>query len=134
MDVDKPAQKVDDAPTVHSAKCDECKEQIIGIRYKCDFCPDYDLCSACYEKNPHPIEHTFTEHIKDIHVERPPLTPEEEKRQKELIAKKLEEMRKKKREDEIAMEKEREVNRRKSGKDMVEAKKKMGRRASQKNC
>ena len=33
-------------------KCQNClKEPIIGIRYKCTVCPNYDLCSECEEKN-----------------------------------------------------------------------------------
>jgi len=31
----------------HQALCDNCDEQIVGIRFKCAICPDYDLCEKC---------------------------------------------------------------------------------------
>lgn len=39
--------------THHFVYCDQCsvnKESIVGTRYKCMKCDDFDLCSACYEK------------------------------------------------------------------------------------
>ncbi|KAF2867591.1 SH3 domain-containing protein [Massariosphaeria phaeospora] len=32
---------------VHSALCDHCKQQIKGIRHKCETCLDWDYCSGC---------------------------------------------------------------------------------------
>merc|ERR1712032_109039 len=32
---------------VHPAYCDKCQENIVGIRYKCIQCADYDLCVSC---------------------------------------------------------------------------------------
>jgi len=31
----------------HPALCDHCDERIVGIRFKCNVCPDYDLCETC---------------------------------------------------------------------------------------
>jgi next to BRCA1 gene 1 protein len=47
--------------TRHYAKCDGCKKDIYGIRYKCMHpdCPDFDLCAMC-EAHPiptHPSKH-----------------------------------------------------------------------------
>ena len=46
-------------PSVHfGVVCDACNGSIIGNRYKCSVCPDYDLCESCHSKNIHP-EHTL---------------------------------------------------------------------------
>ncbi|XP_004086592.1 sequestosome-1-like [Oryzias latipes] len=34
-------------------RCDGCKGDIIGERYKCSTCPDYDLCSTCKDEEKH---------------------------------------------------------------------------------
>ncbi|XP_015433480.1 PREDICTED: E3 ubiquitin-protein ligase MIB2 [Dufourea novaeangliae] len=40
--------------------CDGCKRHgIIGIRWKCAQCPDYDLCTQCYMADVHDLSHTF---------------------------------------------------------------------------
>ncbi|GAA5909837.1 hypothetical protein JCM5296_001832 [Sporobolomyces johnsonii] len=45
------------APVVHNATCDLCQETIVGVRYKCVECPDYDVDASCYasiaELHPH---------------------------------------------------------------------------------
>ncbi|KAG8739282.1 hypothetical protein FRC10_005810 [Ceratobasidium sp. 414] len=35
-------------PAQHSAACDLCSSRIIGLRYKCTACPDYDVCQNCF--------------------------------------------------------------------------------------
>lgn len=40
--------------------CDVCEEKpIIGIRYKCMVCPDFDMCEECHNKGVHPAEHAL---------------------------------------------------------------------------
>ena len=39
--------------------CDGCKNQIFGIRFVCDSCPDYDLCEKCKSEGIH-SEHTLS--------------------------------------------------------------------------
>ncbi|KAF8602359.1 hypothetical protein BDV93DRAFT_494889 [Ceratobasidium sp. AG-I] len=35
-------------PARHPAACDMCSSQILGVRYKCTNCPDYDVCESCF--------------------------------------------------------------------------------------
>ncbi|XP_015600108.1 E3 ubiquitin-protein ligase MIB2 [Cephus cinctus] len=40
--------------------CDGCKKHgIVGIRWKCAQCFDYDLCTQCYMSDIHDLSHTF---------------------------------------------------------------------------
>ncbi|KAL2738045.1 E3 ubiquitin-protein ligase MIB2-like isoform X3 [Vespula squamosa] len=40
--------------------CDGCKKRgIIGMRWKCTECSDYDLCTQCYMADIHDLTHTF---------------------------------------------------------------------------
>jgi len=54
---------------VHSGVvCDGCGGSVVGIRYKCNFCPDYDLCQACEAKGcVHDPSHVFLKIAKPIH-------------------------------------------------------------------
>ncbi|XP_024120361.1 sequestosome-1 isoform X2 [Oryzias melastigma] len=41
-------------PNLHDGiKCDGCQGQIIGMRYKCSDCKDFDLCSTCNDEGKH---------------------------------------------------------------------------------
>ncbi|XP_026317220.1 uncharacterized protein LOC113228192 [Hyposmocoma kahamanoa] len=46
---------MDHEPKPHNnVICNSCKEQIIGFRYKCTSCDDYDLCHKCESLEQHP--------------------------------------------------------------------------------
>lgn len=47
----------------HAAVCDACDLNIMGTRWKCLQCPDYDLCAVCERKahERHPAHHVFIE-------------------------------------------------------------------------
>ncbi|KAG8852806.1 hypothetical protein FRB96_008494 [Tulasnella sp. 330] len=36
-------------PAIHNATCDLCDSKVIGARFKCADCPDYDVCSLCFD-------------------------------------------------------------------------------------
>lgn len=41
-------------------RCDECDQiPILGMRWKCFDCSNYDLCSKCYHGDAHSLEHRF---------------------------------------------------------------------------
>jgi hypothetical protein len=45
---------------IHPAVCDMCDNWIVGDRFKCTVCPNFDFCSGCYEKKPrHVGDHPF---------------------------------------------------------------------------
>ena len=45
---------------MHNARCDLCDTAIIGTRYKCGECPDFDTCANCFQitTEQHP-KHSF---------------------------------------------------------------------------
>ncbi|KAN0015609.1 hypothetical protein ACTFIU_008348 [Dictyostelium citrinum] len=105
--------------TVHNALCDMCQNQIIGYRYKCKVCPNYDLCQKCKDTGKHNPEHEFVAHEKDI--ENYQMTPEEKAEQKRRLDARIQEIRAKKAEEEAKKEIEREINRRQGGKSTQQA-------------
>ncbi|KAF8910162.1 hypothetical protein CPB84DRAFT_1958637 [Gymnopilus junonius] len=64
------------APTVHLATCDLCDSRILGDRYKCINCPDFDTCESCYiitgEQHP---KHAFVRIHKQEDYVRPHSAP-----------------------------------------------------------
>uniref|UniRef100_A0A3P9LX09 RING-type E3 ubiquitin transferase n=1 Tax=Oryzias latipes TaxID=8090 RepID=A0A3P9LX09_ORYLA len=54
---------LDSAPTGikhDGTMCDTCRQQpIIGIRWKCAECSNYDLCTTCYHGDKHHLRHRF---------------------------------------------------------------------------
>jgi len=54
----EPSQESSD-PTAHgNVRCDGCNVfPIVGPRYNCTVCPDFDLCATCEASSAHPAEH-----------------------------------------------------------------------------
>uniref|UniRef100_A0A1I8I5X1 ZZ-type domain-containing protein n=1 Tax=Macrostomum lignano TaxID=282301 RepID=A0A1I8I5X1_9PLAT len=40
-------------PVHQNVYCDNCNTVIVGVRYKCGMCKDYDLCERCESSRPH---------------------------------------------------------------------------------
>jgi len=51
----------DKSEPVHgNVKCDGCGvHPIVGVRYKCTVCRDFDLCATCESKDLHPVSHAL---------------------------------------------------------------------------
>jgi len=58
--------KEPERPVIHLAICDNCNKRIVGIRWKCTSCPDYDLCNSCKQTDVHK-EHKFLQIDKVIY-------------------------------------------------------------------
>ena len=68
---EKAQEKIEEKPkAVHSRViCDECQcNPIVGVRYKCAVCPDFDLCEKCEASTTH--DHPF---LKIKHLGQTPL-------------------------------------------------------------
>jgi hypothetical protein len=47
----------------HGYVCDSCHAHPIrGMRWRCLNCADYDLCSDCYMRDKHDLDHAFERH------------------------------------------------------------------------
>lgn len=58
----------------HSFNCDLCNcEPIVGVRFKCDLCSNFDICQACFEAKrvgkSHKVEHPLIAIGKTISLE-----------------------------------------------------------------
>jgi len=121
-------------PTVHNALCNKCEDQIIGIRYHCKNCRDYDLCPECYADKKHDPEHTFEEFTDDVVIEKRALSKEELEAEKKKLQDKIKKIREDKMQAEALSDMEREVHRVKSGKESQEAKRQHEDRAKQREA
>jgi hypothetical protein len=51
-------EKKEERTVHHGIVCDGCQTTpIVGTRYKCTICPDFDLCESCEAKGAHQAEH-----------------------------------------------------------------------------
>jgi N-acetylneuraminic acid mutarotase len=48
---------VDERPTHTGINCVECKKEVVGVRYRCSVCPEYDSCETCESKHIHERSH-----------------------------------------------------------------------------
>jgi len=114
-----PAPAPQAAPVVHDALCNYCQKQIVGVRYKCTVCPDFDMCESCKNQGIHDPSHKLNAITENV---RPKMTAAEVELKKQELKRKLEA----KRMEEEAAEKQRakdmELERRRAGKDLQEAK------------
>jgi len=73
---------------VHPAICDKCNQRIVGIRWKCQTCADFDLCNTCRQSKEGSHEHPFVKITAASYGPRPtrvPVVPKEEKKEEPKI-------------------------------------------------
>jgi len=107
------------APVVHDALCNCCKKQIVGVRYKCSVCPDFDMCESCKNQGIHDPSHKLNAITENV---RPKMTAAEVELKKQELKRKLDAKRMEEEEAEKLRAKNRELERRRAGKDLQEAK------------
>jgi len=59
----------DNQTVIHPrVQCDGCGQcPLVGNRYKCTTCPDYDLCESCEAKKVHFPDHQFAKHAQPLY-------------------------------------------------------------------
>ena len=64
--------QISNSNIVHKGiKCNQCgKKDIIGIRYKCSTCPNYNLCENCEEDSTHDENHIFVKIREPVSAEK----------------------------------------------------------------
>lgn len=119
----------EDGKHVHQALCNRCKRQIVGTRWKCQGCADFDLCDSCYPMRVmwHDEEHEFTGHKEELAVEQKApkvLTDEEKKAEVQRLKELMETKRQMREEDAARQERELELKRRIEAKGTLDQKRK----------
>lgn len=66
-----PNQNINSNIVHKGIKCNQCgKNNIIGIRYKCSTCPNYNLCEDCEEDSTHDEDHIFVKIREPVSAEK----------------------------------------------------------------
>jgi len=107
------------ASVVHDALCNYCQKQIVGVRYKCSVCPDFDMCESCKNQGIHDPTHKLNAITENV---RPKMTAAEVELKKQELRRKLEAKRAEEEEAEKLRKKNQELERRRAGHDLQEAK------------
>jgi len=63
------ARKESSAEAHGNVRCDGCNEfPIVGARYNCTVCPDFDLCAKCEASSVHPAEHPLLKYRQPVNT------------------------------------------------------------------